>query len=135
MTSLRILLVEDHPSSNRTLCQLLEKHGHSVIQALTAKDALLAARTTAPFTLAIIDIGLPDDNGWNLLVKLKGVNPRLKAIAVSGYGQEADLKRSDVVGFTAHLTKPIDSAALWKAIAQVFPATAENPAPDAKSSP
>lgn len=119
MTSLRILVIEDHPCSNRTLSQLLERHGHTVTQALSAKDAILAARLH-PFDLAIVDIGLPDDNGWNLLVKLRGLLPRLRAIAVTGYGQETDLKRSEIVGFAAHLTKPIEIRALDDAIARIF---------------
>lgn len=120
MTSLRILIVEDHPASNRALCQVLERHGHKVTQTLTARDALLAVRTSV-FDLAIVDIGLPDDNGWNLVVKLRGVSPHLRAIAVTGYGQADDMKRSDIVGFSAHLTKPIDYSALEKALNEIFP--------------
>lgn len=128
MTSLRILVVEDHRSSNSVLCFLLEKRGHRVTGALTAREALEAVRSHR-FDLAIIDLGLPDDNGWNLLVKLRQQIPSLPAIALSGHRSESDLKGSEVVGIAAHLVKPIAIGALEAAIARAVPARATSPAP------
>ncbi|HVZ64024.1 MAG TPA: response regulator [Lacunisphaera sp.] len=121
MNSLRILVVEDHTDCSQTLCSLLERRGHHVTRALTAREAMEVAKGKR-FDLAIMDIGLPDDNGWNLFVKLKRQMPGLPAIALTGYGLENDHKRSAIVGFAAHLTKPIEMRALDAAIERLFPA-------------
>lgn len=117
MTSLRLLVVEDHLNCNAVLCSLLKKRGHRVTGVLTAREALDAARTQR-FDLVIMDIGLPDDNGWNLVLKLRRFVPGLPAIAFTASGTEADRKRSEIVGFAAHLLKPVDIDTLESAIAR-----------------
>jgi CheY-like chemotaxis protein len=120
MTSLRILVVENHPSSNRVLTELLEKHGHVVAQALTAREALSVA-TLKKFELAFVNVGLPDNDGGNLLANLLLLNPRLRAIAITGYHYAAEMNKSGAGGFAAHLTLPIQPSALFEAIARIFP--------------
>lgn len=117
-TSLRILLVEDHPSTLLVLSRLLRKQRHSVItaHALAEARALLAA---APFDLLITDIGLPDGSGLQL-----GREPRLnagmRAIALSGFGMDGDVAAARTSGFDAHITKPIDMDRLKEAIRDVM---------------
>lgn len=122
MTSLHILVVEDHPSSNHVLSALLRKRGHVVTPALTARAAVEAA-TTKLFDLAIIDIGLDDDDGWHLLQELRQARLDLPALAVTGYGFESDKQKSRDAGFAAHLTKPLCMSAVETEIARLFPAT------------
>jgi CheY-like chemotaxis protein len=77
-----------------------------VLGAANVREALdLAERET--FDLLISDIGLPDGSGIELLHRLQGRAP-LKAIALSGYGMEDDVRRSHDAGFAAHLVKPVD---------------------------
>ena len=72
-----------------------------------------------PATLIISDIGLPDGSGVDILEQLHGQYP-IKAIALSGYGMEADIKRSLDAGFARHLTKPLDFDKLVEHIEMVM---------------
>lgn len=119
MPSLNILVVEDHPNTNLVLKRLLELRGHKVTQALTAQAALNAARLKK-FDLALLDIALPDGNGWSLFIKLRKIMPELQAIAVTGFELEVNKQTSVDAGFSAHLTKPIDSRALDGEISRLF---------------
>jgi DNA-binding response OmpR family regulator len=65
--------------------------------------------------LVISDIGLPDLDGRQLLGRLKSKQP-LKAIALSGYGTEADVRASREAGFERHLTKPVEMGVLLEAV-------------------
>ena len=104
--SLRLLLVDDHLDTRSVLSRLLTRYGHEVTTADSVKGALqlLDSRN---FDTLISDIGLPDDNGYNLVREAKRRQP-LKAIALSGFGMEADIRRSFEAGFDYHVTKPVD---------------------------
>jgi CheY-like chemotaxis protein len=104
---MRILLVEDHASTASTLARLLRKLGHDVSVAGGVAAGLAVARAER-FDLLISDIGLPDGTGLDLVRQLRATHPDLPAIALSGYGTEADVRRSLAAGFTQHLTKPIN---------------------------
>jgi CheY-like chemotaxis protein len=80
------------------------------------------------FDVLVSDIGLPDGDGWELLVKLKSEMP-VRAIAMSGYGMRADLDRSKAAGFGAHLIKPFGPADLEAAVKKVL--SGEKPKPAA----
>jgi CheY-like chemotaxis protein len=67
---------------------------------------------------ALIDIGVPDINGYVLAAKLRTINPDLRLIAMSGYGRPADKESALLSGFDAHLTKPVESPSLLAAIAE-----------------
>ncbi len=129
MAPLHILVVEDHPSSNRVLTDLLRRRGHVVTPVLTAEAALDAA-SQLRFDLAIIDIGLSDDDGWHLLQELRCRIPGLAAIAMTGYGFESDRRKSDEAGFSGHLIKPLCMAALEKEITLLFPSAVARPLSD-----
>jgi CheY-like chemotaxis protein len=68
--------------------------------------------------VAIIDIGLPDMNGYQLAAALRARSRgALRLIALTGYGQGADKRRAEAAGFDLHLTKPAGIAELQRAIA------------------
>jgi CheY-like chemotaxis protein len=117
---MRILLVEDHRDTLRTLTRLLRGLGHTVATASTVDAALAAAADTdaGAFDLVISDIGLPDGSGLDLMRRLTGRRP-VKGIALSGYGMDSDIRQSREAGFATHLTKPIDIARLEAAIEEV----------------
>ena len=108
-----ILLVEDHADTAHALARVLKTHGHRVRIAQSVAAALAAA--AEPFDLLICDIGLPDGSGLDLMVQLRGMRP-VRAIALSGFGMDEDLRKSEEAGFLAHLTKPVDLAQLEAAI-------------------
>jgi CheY-like chemotaxis protein len=103
---LKILLVEDHEDTARTMARLLRHLNHSVKTA-NSLVAALALASNEDFDLLISDIGLPDGNGLDLMRQLR-TRCAVKGIALSGYGMDEDVHKSREAGFAAHLTKPID---------------------------
>jgi signal transduction histidine kinase len=118
----RILLVDDNEDAAAGTAGLLQQLGHAVEVAYDAAQALAAARTYAP-ELAILDIGLPDMDGYALASLLRTQQGKhLRLVALSGYGQQADVERAAQAGFDLHLTKPAALEDLQQAIAQTTPA-------------
>ncbi len=112
--ALRLLVVEDHAATLEVLTRLLTRSGHRVTHASNVGDGLAAAAVES-FDAVISDLGLPDGTGFELMKKLHTAQG-LRGIALSGYGMETDLRRSQESGFSAHLTKPIDFAQLERAL-------------------
>lgn len=104
--SLRLLLVDDHFDTRGVLSRLLTRCGHEVATADSAQGALKLLES-GRFDALISDIGLPDGNGYNLVREAKRRQP-LKAVALSGFGTEEDVRRSLEAGFDYHVTKPVD---------------------------
>lgn len=117
LSPLRLLLVEDHVATLKTLSQLLKHDGHSVITATTVTEAL-AATAVNTFDLVISDLGLPDGTGNELMEKLRAAYG-LSGIALSGYGMEEDVARSRAAGFVTHLVKPVAMTDLRRALDSV----------------
>jgi PAS domain S-box-containing protein len=116
---LRVLLVEDHEDSRRVLGKLLEGFGCTVFSAGTVGEALMLAENR-DFDLLVSDIGLPDGSGIDLMRAIRhGHHHEIKGIALSGFGQAEDLKRSEEAGFDVHLTKPVNLKALQEVIKKV----------------
>ena len=103
----RILIVDDNRDAADSLALLLQFEGHEVATAYSAESALERLRDFIP-QLALLDIGLPAMDGYDLAVRLRQAGiPALRLIALSGYGQAADRARSQQAGFDAHLLKPV----------------------------
>jgi PAS domain S-box-containing protein len=113
-----LLRVDDNVDASATLAMLLEQHGHTVL-VCHAPDAALVLLATARPDIAVLDIGLPGMSGDELARRLRatagGADCRL--VALSGYGQPADLARSAAAGFEQHLVKPVRADALLALIA------------------
>ena len=117
---MRILLVDDHEDTNRAMQRLLVRLGYDVRTAHSVETAIAAAADGPPIDLLISDIALPDGTGLELLRHLTGNGAcPIKAIALSGFGMDEDLKRSKAAGFHDHLTKPINFERLETAIRQL----------------
>jgi two-component system CheB/CheR fusion protein len=116
--NLRILLVEDHEDTRRTLQRLLVRRGHTISVAGTIREALDISSSEA-FDLVVSDIGLPDGPGTDLMRSLRLTRPELTGIALSGFGLEEDVRVSIDAGFSAHLTKPINIQQLEDAIEHI----------------
>jgi signal transduction histidine kinase/response regulator RpfG family c-di-GMP phosphodiesterase len=104
--SMRVLLVEDHEDTNRSLTQLLRRRGYYV-QPAHSMQAALEAAAQETFDVLVSDIGLPDGSGIDLMEKLRSDRP-IFGIALTGFGMEDDLRKSHEVGFHHHLVKPVD---------------------------
>jgi PAS domain S-box-containing protein len=104
--SLRLLLVEDHADTRRTLSRLLSRCGHKVSSTDHVESALKLLDSKR-FDALVSDIQLPGRSGYELIAIAKQRH-HLKGIAISGFGMEEDIKRSLAAGFDHHLTKPVD---------------------------
>ncbi len=115
---LRILLVDDHPDTCAALERLLTLRGHSVTAAHTMRGALEVASGSS-FDLLISDVGLPDGNGMDIIRYLRTTQP-IRGIAISGFGMDADIRKSLEAGFSEHLVKPVKLEKLEAAIGRVM---------------
>jgi signal transduction histidine kinase/CheY-like chemotaxis protein len=111
----RIMIVDDNADAAHTLSLYLEALGHKVRVAFDGHSALVMAGQEAPQVL-LLDIGLPDIDGFELARSLRALPQTAGAvfIALTGYGQPEDRARSRDAGFDHHLTKPVDPAYLAK---------------------
>jgi signal transduction histidine kinase/ActR/RegA family two-component response regulator len=110
----RLLVVEDDTQTLTVMARLLRRRGHRV-QTADSVEAALALAATHHFDLVISDLGLPDGNGAELMVKLAH-DYGLRGIALSGYGMEQDLAKTKQAGFITHLIKPVQFEQLDRAI-------------------
>lgn len=118
MVSRRILVVDDNRDSANSLALLLQMLGHTVD---TAHDGLEAVERAATFRgdVILLDIGMPRLNGYEAARRIREQRQKgLKLVALTGWGQEEDRRRSAEAGFDAHLVKPVDLAALTKLLAE-----------------
>lgn len=102
----RILVVDDNADAAEMLAMGLDALGHEVMVAHDGPGALEVAETWRP-DLALLDIGLPVMDGFQLATELRAAIPGIQLVAVTGYGQKTDRQRSEAAGFAAHLVKPI----------------------------
>jgi two-component system CheB/CheR fusion protein len=113
----RVLLVEDHPDTREVLRRLLIALGCDVTAVSSVKGAIDAADGQT-FDLLVSDIGLPDGSGTDVMRHVASRHA-LKGIALSGYGQDEDIRRSRDAGFFTHLTKPVTLQALNEVLQKV----------------
>jgi two-component system, sensor histidine kinase len=116
----RVLIVDDNADSAELLVLVLARAGYELRVASTPAAALLLAPEFCPH-LALIDIGLPEMDGHELLRLLRG-KPELQGcrfIAVTGYAREVARPDGETGGFECHLTKPVDFELLLRTVASV----------------
>jgi signal transduction histidine kinase/CheY-like chemotaxis protein len=112
----RILVVDDNADLAALIGELLEHLGHTVELAYDGPSALEAAARFAP-DVALLDIGLPIMDGYELAAALRvATGGRIHLVAISGYGQDADRRRSEEAGFSGHLVKPVSPELLARAV-------------------
>ena len=106
---LHILLVDDSRDACTVMQMLLELHGYKVQTAHTGRSALEAAETARP-DVVLLDIGLPDTNGYEVCRQLRARDHLRSAmiIALSGRGEPEDRARSEAAGFDHHVLKPAE---------------------------
>jgi PAS domain S-box-containing protein len=115
--ALRILLVEDHGDTRRTLARLLAYFGHQIAVADSQQSALEQLHSRA-FDVVLSDIGLPDGSGYDVISEAKR-DRHVAGIALTGFGTDEDIRRGKAAGFDFHLTKPVDFHELRTVLDQV----------------
>jgi PAS domain S-box-containing protein len=105
----RVLIIEDNRDAADSLRQLLSMLGHVVRVAYNGRDGLDVAREWAPEVI-VCDIGLPELDGYQVARELRRdpLTAQSRLLALTGYGQEEDQRRSKEAGFDVHLVKPAD---------------------------
>jgi CheY-like chemotaxis protein len=114
----RILVVDDNVDAANGLAMLLKILGHEVETAYDGPAALALARVRRP-DIILLDLGLPGMDGYRVADELRheGLCKETVLIALTGYGQEEDVRRSRSAGFDHHLVKPVDFEILASLIA------------------
>jgi PAS domain S-box-containing protein len=107
----RIVVVEDNADALEALRGLLELDGHTVASAHDGHEGLAAVLAQRP-DAAIVDIGLPGLTGFEVARRSRAGGYTGRMIAISGYGQDSDVRQALKAGFDAHMVKPVDAAKL-----------------------
>lgn len=113
MTGLRILVVDDEPDTREVIAEVLEQCGAQVITVASAPDAIAAVEKLQPDVL-ISDIGMPGEDGYTLIRKLRadGNLKQIPAVALTAYARDEDRQKALSAGFQIHLPKPVDPSKL-----------------------
>ncbi len=108
-----ILVVDDNRDAADSLSMFLALKGHQVHTRYGGREALEAVTTVQP-TVVLLDIGMPDLDGYQTcqLIRQQAGNQHIALIALTGYGQVEDKQRSQEAGFYTHVVKPVDLTAL-----------------------
>jgi CheY-like chemotaxis protein len=118
----RILVVDDNKDAANSLAMLLNMMGYDVRTAHDGLEAVGAATTFEP-SVILLDIGLPKLSGYEVARQIRQQQqPQPLLIALTGWGQEEDRRRSKAAGFDHHMTKPVDFNALKKLLSDSDPA-------------
>lgn len=119
----RLLVVDDNVDAAQTLAAMLSLHGQEVRTAYGGAEALQLAAQWQP-DVALLDIGMPELNGYELCQRLRDQSPGRPPlfIACTGWGQEADRERAHDAGFDFHLVKPVDISSLLHLLGVAEPA-------------
>jgi len=118
-----ILLVEDTPANRALATKLLRAAGHEVLSADTATDGIALARERLP-DLVLMDLGLPDMDGWQALRELRadhGPVASLRIVAFTAHAMLGDDERARAAGFDEYLSKPIDFTTFAQTIRGLLP--------------
>ncbi len=106
-----MLIVDDNHDAAQTMALLIKLSGHETSMAHDGPEALAMLNEVNP-EVALLDIGLPIMDGYELARQIRERVNDVYLIAVSGYGQPEDRARSSEAGFDEHFVKPVDSAQL-----------------------
>jgi two-component system CheB/CheR fusion protein len=111
-----VVVVEDQEDSRLMMKLLLESHGIVVHTAADGQEGLDLINRIAP-DLALVDLGLPVMDGFEIAQRLRAAGSTLHLVALSGYGQDSDVKAALAAGFDQHITKPPDPGKLEQLLA------------------
>ena len=116
--ALRVLLVDDNVDAVESMEILLQAFGYEVSTAIHPDLALAQLESFAP-AAAVIDIGLPGMDGYQLAAEIRRrlAGKPMRLIAFTGYGGADDIARATAAGFDAHLVKPVEIDRLLAALA------------------
>jgi signal transduction histidine kinase len=117
-TQRRILVADDNNDALESLATLLQLSGHEVYTAANGAMALESAEQHRP-EVALLDIGMPKLDGYEVARRIRAQpwGQRITLVALTGWGQDSDRRRSQEAGFDSHLVKPLDLDKLTELLA------------------
>lgn len=115
----KILVIDDNRDATDTLATMLRLKGFNVKAGYSGKEALEIAENFVP-DIAILDIGMPGMDGYETcrMIRQQLWGKDMTVFALTGYGQEEDVRKSKEAGFDEHLLKPVDLVELLTCISQ-----------------
>lgn len=119
MSNERILVVDDHPTNRKLVCDLLGWFGYEVSQAPDAEQALDAVRDRRP-DLILMDIGLPGMDGLTLTRQLKAdaATREIRILALTAFAMKGDQQRALAAGCDGYVAKPINTRGFPEQVAR-----------------
>lgn len=116
-----ILIADDYDDNRELLRLTLEMAGHAVHEARNGHECVAAAREAA-FDLVLIDISMPQLDGWGALRELRADERtrRLPCVAITAYAAEQDRQRALAAGFDAFISKPYHTRDLLELVARLL---------------
>ena len=114
----RILVVDDNVDAATSLASLMTDLGHRVRTAFDGPSGIAIAQEFDP-DVALLDIGMPGMNGYDVSRALRSAQPSCVTIAVTGWGHDAAKRQAREAGFEHHLVKPVGESELIKVLAKV----------------
>jgi two-component system cell cycle response regulator DivK len=135
----RILIAEDYDDNRELLRLMLESAGYSVCETRDGRELIEAARAAPPDVL-LIDLSMPNLDGWGALRELRedARTRSVPCVAVTAFAADHDRERALAAGFAAYVTKPFRSTVLLEAVEQILRAAREGkaaPAQDGDGTP
>ena len=117
--ALRLLLVDDEDEVREALAEMLQSHGHTVLTAAGADEALARLETEPDLDLVLTDLVMPGRTGWDVAAGVKARRPHLPVGLITGWGETTDVDeaRRAMVDFV--VDKPVTVEALQEAVARV----------------
>jgi CheY-like chemotaxis protein len=112
-TRLKILVVDDNPDSALSMAMMLSMMGHDTRTAHDGEAAVTTAEEFRP-QVVLLDIGLPKLNGYEVAQRIRKQEwgTAMFLVAITGWGQDEDRRRSEDVGMNLHMVKPVEPAVL-----------------------
>ena len=114
----KILIADDNEAAAQAMQKLLKLKGHDPHVAYDGVSAIAKVAELSP-EVVLLDIGLPDMNGYDVAQTLRKMRTKATLIALTGYGQEEDKVRAKEAGFDHHLTKPVGIADIERVLAEI----------------
>ncbi|HSA56463.1 MAG TPA: ATP-binding protein, partial [Gemmatimonadaceae bacterium] len=114
----RVLIIEDNDDAREALRALLVMTGNEVEEAADGESGVDAAARRTP-DIALVDIGLPRVDGYEVARRIRARTPTVRLVAVTGYGRDEDKQKAREAGFDAHLLKPVNLDRLRSVMAQL----------------
>jgi PAS domain S-box-containing protein len=118
LEGVEVLVVDDEIDARELVAAVLSRCGATVQVASTVEEALVRIREHRPHVL-LSDIGLPGDDGYELIRRVREIDPALPAAALTAYATPQDRRRAIDAGFQAHVAKPVDPSDLGLVVASL----------------